>query len=164
MKMRRSDAASSILCFKRGSFVVLSVCVLDVHIHTHTRTRTHAYTQDWGNSPVCPPFVILSEANHVRQRVALSVHAENRRGGNADSKPGVLWKYCFVHARTPRRWVSLTLSARVSGRLEYPLVFDVSTKFTVQFRPKTILFGTSKDHHTRMSYCNEVILLHCRYR
>lgn len=66
--MRRSDAASSVLCFKRGSFVVLSVCVPNgaSRASAHIHTDTHTY-RIGGSSPVCPPFVILSEANHVRQ-------------------------------------------------------------------------------------------------
>lgn len=38
------------------------------------------------------------------------------------------------------------------------LVFDISRKFTVQFRPKTILFRASEDHYIRTTYCNEIIL------
>lgn len=44
---------------------------------------------------VCSPFVILSEANHVRQKEGgsflVSMHAENRRGGNLDS-----WASCLM--------------------------------------------------------------------
>lgn len=44
---------------------------------------------------VCSPFVILSEANHVRQKEGgsflVSMHAENRRGRNLDS-----WASCLM--------------------------------------------------------------------
>lgn len=73
------------------------------------RARAEAYTyiyiyihiEDWGSSPVCPPFVILSEANHVRQRVYLCMQkiVETEM---PILKSGVLWKYCFVHARKSR--------------------------------------------------------------
>lgn len=77
---------------------------------SHLRTTRHytnteaarialAHTRK-SSYPVCPPFVILSQANHVRRRGCslVSMHAENRSGGNVDSWPRVLWKYCPIRA------------------------------------------------------------------
>jgi len=70
---------------------------------------------------VCPPFVILSEANHVRQRVAPSVHAENRRGGNAATpSPASYENIVSREPRRPLRRPALTPSALARSRRRPP--------------------------------------------
>lgn len=90
-------------CSPAKSFVLnegrLWSCLCTTRFYTYTdATRIAlAHTRSFSYS-VCPPFVILSEANHVRRRGCslISIHAENRSGGDVDSCPRVLWKYCPI--------------------------------------------------------------------
>lgn len=90
-------------CSPAKSFVLnegrLWSCLCTTRFYTYTDATRIAlsHTRSFSYS-VCPPFVILSEANHVRRRGCslISIHAENRSGGDVDSWPRVLWKYCPI--------------------------------------------------------------------
>lgn len=111
----REDATSFVLREGRLWFLpMLHAVPMLVRTQQGSHTRNSCYS-------VCSPFVILSEANHVRQKEGgsflVSMHAENRRGGNVDSS----WASClmkiFPRFLGVRKWKRLWIKPK-SGVLQ----------------------------------------------